>query len=238
MNPLVLASRLQRIVRGLIPREENFFELFEELGDHAGRAAMLLSTIYAVPKRAAEVYPKLKKVEEAADDCLRQIHEKLNRTFVTPIDREDIAMLAGHLDDIVDNIESVGKRVTLLAGHLDGSLELFDLFLNPSRSLLGVLVAATNELPTALAGLKKSERIPNPHSNIHRLENRGDKHWEGEAGFLDLFYGHFAKRRNDSLTGEDLLLIEWKEICHSIERAIDHIKNTVDCVSGIIEKFA
>lgn len=223
----------------LVPREENFFDLFEELAGHCGDAARLLKIILAHPADAEENHRLLKRVEDLADTCVREVFTRLGKTFNVPLDREDIPAIAQRLDDIVDGIESVGLRVSILAKHLGGSLDHFAPLLPQTFGLVQTLIDATVELPEALKVLRRPHRatIEKYSKTIHLLENKGDALWEGEGGVLDIFAGCLAKDLTAPATKGDMLLAVWQELCHAIERTIDLVKNTADCVSSVVDKF-
>lgn len=224
----------------LIPREEKFFDLFEKQALCAGEAARLMREILEHPELAAATYSKLERLENDADEYLKEIRKKLDTTFVVPIDREDIATLSQKLDDITDDIDSVGRRMMLFAKHLGGSLATVSGLLPKTHELVQVLVWATERLPKVVDCVRhpKREQISGEHAAVHRLENEGDEIWEGEGGILDSFIGHLANNPAQTATKEDLLLLFWKEVCHSLERAIDLVKNVVDISSSIIDKNA
>ena len=224
----------------LIPREEKFFDSFEKLANLAKTAAECLDRMLRNPDQAALIYTKLNQAEDLADDCVREIHQKLDRCFITPIDREDISALTGILDDIVDRIESAGQRIALFAKHLNGNLDNFSLLLGHAKSLSQKLVQSSQLLPETITKcLRKPNRaeISKKHAIIHALENAADDIWEGEGGVLDIYIGKLASDLASPATKGDLLMLEWKELCHDMERIIDLVKNTVDTISSIVDKF-
>lgn len=232
---------LKKLVGGLfrrfVPREESFFDYFTKQACYVEEASKLLAAILARPDEAASIYPQLKQIETAADDCLRMVYETLSRRFVVPLDREDIVLLARNLDNIVDNIDSVGKRMTILAGVLGGSFKQFELFLPCTKDQIGVLVDAARELPLAVKHLAKPERMPQVHAAIHMLENRGDELWEGNGGILNIYYQFLTDRHGQALTRGEGLLDPWVALSHAIEDTVDLIKNTVDHMATVVEKF-
>lgn len=223
----------------LIPKEVKFFDHFEALATHATMSAGYLDDMLKNPSQADKFYASLNKAEDLADDCVREIHQKLDKCFITPIDREDIAALTGILDDIVDQIESVGCRVALFSKHLNGSLDYFSLLLPHATGLSQKLVQSSQILPDTITKcLRKPNRVEaaKRHALIHALENAADDIWEGDGGALDTYIGSLARDLNSPATKGDLLMLEWKELCHDIERIIDLVKNTVDTISSIVDK--
>lgn len=224
----------------LIPREEKFYGFFNEQAILAHRAARLLQKILEEPEHAKDTYLLLKKAEEEADNQVREVFKKLGQTFITPLDREDITVLTRQLDNIVDIIDSVGRRMTIVAKALGGSLDFLVLLLPHTRNLVAKLVHATQELPGVVSCLRNPDRqaILQHHTTAHGLENQADAIWEGEGGVLEVYIGDLVVDLGAPTTKGNLLLREWKDLCHSIEEAIDLVKNTVDTVSSIIDKFA
>lgn len=223
----------------LIPREEKFFDCFEKLATLAKAAAECFDEMLNNPDRAGSIYAKLDQLEDSADDCVREIHQKLDRCFITPIDREDISALTNVLDDIVDRIESAGRRVALLAKYSNGSLDHFALLLPCARGLSQKLVEASQIFPDAITKcLRKPNRAEAAkiHAIVHALENAADDIWEGEGGALDIYIRSLATDLNSPATKGDILMLEWKELCHDIERITDLVKNTVDTISSIVDK--
>lgn len=237
MGTVSITSMLQCIIRRFVPKKESFFEHFDSLAFYIKEAAATLSELLSCPKNAFDLHAELKDIEGCADDQARMVFDKLSTTFVTPIDREDISLITSELDDVVDKIESVGRRMMLVAKHLGGSFDSLALLMPQTKKLVAVLVAATAELPGVLHALRKTERLGDLHKKIHASENSADRIWEGEGGILDLYIKHLVEKRG-VISSDELLLSEWKNLCHAIEDAIDSVKNTVDKVSSVIEKFA
>ena len=96
-----------------IPREERFFELFEEQARNIVKAADLLVALVGQPTRTADLRDEIEEVEHEGDITTHEIADRLNRTFVTPFDHEDIHALSGRLDDVLDNIEATADRMFL-----------------------------------------------------------------------------------------------------------------------------
>lgn len=223
----------------LIPREEKFFDCFEKLAQLVKTAAEHFDEMLKNPSKARELYAKLNAIEDSADDCVREIHQKLDRCFITPIDREDISVLTNVLDDIVDKIESAGRRVALFAKHLNGSLDHFSLLLPHAKGLSQKLVQSSQILPDTITKcLRKPNRAEaaKKHAAIHALENAADDIWEGEDGALDTYIGNLARDLKTPATKGDVLMLEWKELCHDLERITDLVKNTIDTISSIVDK--
>ena len=204
----------------LIPKEEKFFELFEAQAAHNVAAAKVFRDMSLKWSRELESFDRLRDIEHEADMTCHEIYDKLNRTFVTPFDREDIRELAGELDTVVDLIESVGQRMYLY--QIDKSTE--DLV-----RLSDILWQSTETVRKAVAELKtpeKSRRVMDYCIEVNRLENAGDQALGVAIG--KLFMGK----------PEPLEVIKWKEIYETIEQAIDKCEDVAHTLETILVKQA
>src|SRR5574341_644170 len=125
----------------LLPKEEKYFDMFNRLASHMTECALLLQKLFSDFDRRAEYADKIKQVEHECDIITHDIIKKLNQTFITPIDREDIHSLASGLDDIVDAIDYTAKRVILY--HVAQSTE-------HARKMSDVMVRLTAHLQSAV----------------------------------------------------------------------------------------
>jgi hypothetical protein len=199
------------------PREERFFELFEEAAKKVATGAELLVELVKHHERAEELRGQIEDVEHDCDITTHEIADRLNRTFVTPFDHEDIHDLAGRLDDILDNIEATADRMYLYeAGEPTPEM----------AHLVAVLAEATRVVERAVGGmrdLKKARRILDYCIEIHRLENVGDE--QSREALAKLFRGSDA-----------LHALKWKEIYDHVENAIDKCEDVATIVEGIVVK--
>src|SRR5205823_6183334 len=133
---------IDRFVRFLLPRQDRFFFLLEELAAKIDAAAAVFTELRtaAGPGRIAEIAGRVKPIETEADGVCRRIYEELDRTFVTPIDREDLARLTKVLDDVVDGMEHTSAFAVLFR---------FDALTDPMRELVRINVAAAAEIARA-----------------------------------------------------------------------------------------
>ena len=204
----------------LIPREEKFFELFEAQAAHNVEAAKVFLDLAKAWSADSPAIAKLQDIEHEADITTHEIYDKLNRTFVTPFDREDIRELAAELDDVVDLVQSVASRMQLF--HVDHSSE--DL-----QQLADILLHATENVRKAVAEFKnpeKSRRVQDYCIEINRLENAGDRALE--QAISKLFQGK----------PDPLEVIKWKEIYEGIETAIDKCEDVAHTIETILVKQA
>ena len=204
----------------LIPKEEKFFELFEAQAVHNVEAAKAFREMSLKWSRETAAFDRLRDIEHEADMTCHEIYDKLNRTFVTPFDREDIRELAGELDTVVDLIESVGQRMYLY--QIDRSNE--DLV-----RLADILWQCTETVRKAVSELKnpeKSRRVLDYCIEVNRLENAGDQAQGAAIGRL--FQGK----------PDPLEVMKWKEIYETIEQAIDKCEDVAHTLETILVKQA
>src|SRR5262245_14975540 len=179
---------IDRIVRFLLPRQDHFFTLLEEIAAKISSAAEVFGQLeHARGHEQFEVIAaKLKPLETEADMICHRVYEELDRTFVTPIDREDIAALTGALDNVIDDMEHTAAFAELF--RLDGLTE-------PMKQLIRITLQAIKELTRAVGTLRKfsdPDSIKEPTVAVHTLENEADVVYR--KAIEDLFTnGHDAK---------------------------------------------
>lgn len=201
-----------------VPKEERFFELFAEQAENVVRGAKLLVALVADHTRAAELRDQIEEVEHEGDITTHEIADRLNRTFITPFDHEDIHALSGRMDDILDNIEATADRMFLYEAGA-ASPEMV--------SLTEVLADTTKALQRAIGGIsdiaRNARRIMDYCIEIHRLENVGDE--QSRSALAKLFQGSDA-----------MWALKWKEIYDHVEDAIDKCEDVASIVEGIVVK--
>jgi predicted phosphate transport protein (TIGR00153 family) len=101
----------------LLPRDEQFFDLFNQLAEHLKTTARLVDELFAQPENTTELVRQIKDVEHLADQLTHSINVRIDKSFITPIDREDIHLLASRLDDVIDRLDGTARRVVML--HID-----------------------------------------------------------------------------------------------------------------------
>ena len=202
----------------LIPREEKFFDLFEQQVKGMEKAA---ATFVDLVTDWSDKHPgiaQLRDLEHECDITTHEIMDKLNRTFVTPFDREDIHALAKELDDVVDIIQAVSERM-LLFNITKTSPDLIEL-----AKTLQEAVANVSKAVTSVRDLNRPRRILDYCIEINRLENRGDRTSERAIG--NLFQGN----------QDPMDVIKWKEIYDATESAIDKCEDIANIIEGIVVK--
>lgn len=199
------------------PKEERFFELFNDAAKNVVKGADLLVRLVKEHDRAAEIAKEIEQTEHEGDITTHEIADRLNRTFITPFDHEDIHDLAGRLDDILDDIEATADRMYLYDAGEPGP-EMVE--------LAEVLAKAAKEVERAIGGLrdlKNARRILDHCIEIHRLENIGDE--QSRIALAKLFKGHDA-----------LHALKWKEIYDHVEDAVDKCEDVASIVESIVVK--
>ncbi|MGB7158407.1 MAG: DUF47 family protein [Tepidisphaeraceae bacterium] len=202
----------------LLPKDTVFYDLFEGLARHAVSSAEHLRQL---AKHYPDVGPHLQRIrdeEHAADGLAHQALDRLDRTFITPFDREDIHELIGGLDDIVDNIDALAKRFPLF--HIKAMETDF-------QKQADVLVEATVTLSDAVHRLRKSRKLSELSDKliaIHHSESIGDDNHH--AAMSRLFNG-----QTDALE-----VIKWKELYDLIEEAIDNCEDVGNTLERIVLK--
>ncbi|MEN6521804.1 MAG: DUF47 family protein [Armatimonadota bacterium] len=203
----------------LLPKEVKFFEMFYEQAECAVEAAELLVEIVKDFKDINRKLLNVNKIEHKADEIAHRIAEKLNLTFITPIDQEDIHCLSSALDDIVDFIDATVERLVLYkVKHPTDDM----------ADLAMMLLRATEETRSAVLELGNFKKNPNTIKQcwieIHRLENQGDS--ASRAALAKLF----------ETETNAVEVIKWKEIYEHLETAIDKCEDVANVLEQIVLK--
>ena len=203
-----------------MPREHKFFDLFEKSALNAVKEAKALKemvdTWQFVDSRVAEIT----EMEHTGDNITHEIITQLNRTFVTPFDREDIALLAHSMDDIVDLIHAAADAMFIYK--IESPTER-------AKELAEIIVQATNEVERAIRILRSRsdlKQIFEPCVEINRLENMADRVYR--AGMAELF--------DDAM--DVTLVIKWREIYEHMESATDRCEDVANVLEGVAIKHA
>jgi predicted phosphate transport protein (TIGR00153 family) len=205
-----------RLSQVIAPRDREFFDLFEEAAGNILRAADLLDRMLrGFPDRADDYARDILICEQEGDRITHDIIRRLNETFVTPIDREDIYELASSLDDIVDFTEEVADYLGLYK--IEATME-------QSQRQGRVLLEACRQVNEAMPRLRGFKDISHYTVEINRLENDGDRITrEAIASLFD--------------TGIDpMVVIRWKDIYERLEAAIDSTERVANILEGITIK--
>jgi predicted phosphate transport protein (TIGR00153 family) len=205
---------------GLIPKDVRFFELFERDAANVYQGAIELEEMLEHPDEFEERLKSITNLEHEGDIITHEIMDRLNRTFVTPIDREDIHALAGGLDDILDYIEATADRMHLYKINIP----------TPEvKELASILTQAVEQISLAikdLRDLRRARRIMDRGIEINRLENEGDR--ISRAALARIF--------DECVDPVDA--IKWKEIYEHIETAIDKCEDIANVMETVVVKHA
>ena len=204
-----------RLSQVLAPRDRQFFDLFEEAGGNILRAAGLLEEMLRdFPERNALARDIL-ICEQEGDRITHDIIQRLNQTFVTPLDREDIHELAAALDDVVDYTEEVADYLGLYK---------IEAPMSQAQELAKVLYLASRQIAEAMPRLRGFKDLSHYTVEINRLENDGDRITrEAIASLFD--------------NGIDpMVVIRWKDIFERLEEAIDATETVANILEGIVIK--
>src|SRR3954466_3305214 len=134
----------------LIPRDEQFFDLFNQLAEHLKTAANLLQQLFADPHRTAELVKQIKDVEHLADVLTLSINTRIDKSFITPIDREDIHQPASRLDDVIDRLDGTARRVVML--HINEVRE-------PAKQMAHVVLRAAELIGKSVLAIKRPSEV-------------------------------------------------------------------------------
>ena len=199
----------------LFPREENFFHLFRKQGELVHRSCDQLYDMMQKFDRLDERAKEMKDVEHQGDLVTHEIFERLNKTFITPIEREDIHALASGLDDVMDASEAIGSRLVLfrIQASTPSAVEL-------SR----VLSECGHAIENAVSSLQDFKGLMPFTIEINRLENEADA--RSREAVADLFSG----------THDLLDVMRWKEIYGQLEDAADLCEDVANVIESIVLK--
>jgi uncharacterized protein len=204
-----------RITQVFAPRDRVYFELFEEAGRNVMRAAQLLEELLSEFPDKRNLAQDIRGCEHEGDRITHDILDRLNHTFVTPIDREDILALASALDDIADYIEEVADYLGLykIEAPMDQAIKLAQ-----------VLHQASIQVAEAMPHLRGFNDISAHTVEIHRLENEGDR--ITREAIASLFDGGI----------DPMVVIRWKDLFERLEDAIDATEHVANILAGIVIK--
>jgi len=199
----------------LIPREEKFYADFIALADQLVTAAGLLERMMASDPPDWSLADQIQQVEHDCDTITHEIIQRLNRTFVTPIDREDIHSLAKSLDDVMDAIDaaaSVIRRYHVAPVRFG------------ARELAGVIVKSSDQVRMAVAALERKTGVHGRAVEVNRLENEADRLHDD------------ALRRLFDEERDPIAIIKWKEVLDFLEEATDRCEDVANVLEGVVVK--
>ncbi|MGE5623386.1 MAG: DUF47 domain-containing protein [Methanocella sp.] len=200
-----------------LPKDEQYFVLFEDAARNITEAALVLQDLVRDFTRVEEKADRIRAIEARGDEITFQIISRLGKSFITPIEREDIFAIARELDDIVDFIEASASRLATyaIAQPTDAARAFADLIVRAAQDLERLL---------ALLHRKDVDKIRGPKVAINKVESEGDRLLRRVVA--ELF-----------TTGQDpLTVIKWKEIYETLEEVTDRFEGLANLVEGIIVK--
>jgi len=204
------------MLRRLLPREEDFFGLFEQHAALTVVGAKEMRRLVQGDQNVRALAARIKEIEHETDVITHACVERLHKTFITPFDRDDIHQLITRMDDIMDYIESASAAVMLY--------ELKEMT-TPARELADVLVRATEAVGVAVGGLrnlKRADSVIEACIEVNRLENQGDEILR--SALADLFRG----------ATDPLLVLKWKEVYEALENATDRCEDVANVIEGVV----
>lgn len=202
----------------LIPRDTKFFDLFAEMARNLGEASRLLKRTLDDFQDVDERVRQLKEIEHRGDEMTHNILTKLNQTFITPFDREDIYRLASSLDDVLDFVYAAGVR-----------LVMYKITSAPpaASKLAEIVIKQTDQLSEAVGRLeKKHDHVLENCVEINRLENEADHVARTAIAIL------FEKEK------DPISLIKLKELYEVLETATDKAEDAANVLEGVVLKSA
>jgi predicted phosphate transport protein (TIGR00153 family) len=211
------STNMPGLLQRFLPREEGFFELFGKQAENIVVGAKALQQMLAHYTGVPEQVQTIKAVEHHGDEITHEIMTKLNQTFITPFDREDIHALSSQLDDVIDLIDAAASRFVLyrVGTVREGTVEL-----------VKVLVSATSEVSAAVHALETPDQALKHCIEINRYENESDR-------ICRTLIAQLFDEEKDSVQ-----IIKWKEIFEVIETAVDRCEDVANVIEGVIVKSA
>lgn len=197
----------------LFSRDEEFFNQFRKLAEHIGRAAQLLGQLFDNPRESTRIAAEIKKVERDGDQIVHDINSRIDTSFVTPLDREDIHLLAKRLDNVIDLIHGTSRRVVIFrVSESRGG----------AKEMSTIIERCSAEILQAVGNINKREKMLSHSATMKALEEEGDV----------LYAGAVAKLFEVETPAIDV--IKWMEIYEKLEEAIDECED----VSNVLESIA
>jgi uncharacterized protein len=199
----------------LIPRDSQFYDLFAQVASRMSGSANLLHELFKDPSKLDQNVAQIKTLEHEADNLTHDTIDRINRTFVTPFDREDIHALAGHLDEVVDLIDGTARRFTIF--HIRESRQ-------HGVILSEVLLRATRAIEDTVRKMKDPKVVTAANRQLKMLEEEGDAVY------------HEAMEKLFLSTTDAIEVMKWKELYDKLEDAIDQCEDVGNTLQSIALK--
>lgn len=201
----------------LLPRDEKYFDRFTELAVRIHESARILERWFVGEADVKTVADQVKRLEHECDEISHEILRGIDRTFITPIDREDIHRLAVRLDDVIDLIDGTVRRVVLF--QIDKPTPV-------STQLARLIVQTTSELVEAVSHLRQQKGVMAHCIKIKQLENEGDV----------VYHNAIASLFRDNLPAIEV--IKWKDVYDNMERCIDSCVAVAHVLESVVLKHS
>jgi uncharacterized protein len=195
-----------------LPKDEGFFGLFDQLSARLKSSSLMLRDLFSEPQRLEELTKKIKDEEHAADALTYEIKQRIDRSFVTPLDREDIHLLAHRLDNVVDLMDGTARRAKMY--HITERREA-------AIALTLVLVECAEALGAGVKDVRNPKSVHTAAKRVKELEEKAD------AIYSDAIEALFSGRP------DALEVIKWKEILDNLEHAVDECEDVANVLESI-----
>jgi predicted phosphate transport protein (TIGR00153 family) len=204
-------------LRRLMPRDDNFFEMFIALADNCHQGAQVLVEMFQKDDGAEKYAERIKDIEHAGDNLTHTLLTRLNQTFVTPFDREDIQALSSRIDDVLDLIDAAASRmVTYKIERARPGV----------ADLARILYDTTRQVVVVVGALNKHDSVLEKCIEINRLENEADR-------LSRILIARLFDEEKDPVQ-----IIKWKEIIEVIEAAVDKCEDVANVIETVTLKNA
>ncbi|HXG65349.1 MAG TPA: DUF47 family protein [Blastocatellia bacterium] len=199
----------------LIPKEEKYFELLNNLAGRVKQGGEIFVKLFQDFQNHARYAEQIKAVETESDELVAQITQKLNSSFITPIDREDIYLLVTELDDIIDMINDLARRLEIYSVTTPRS---------DAKEIANLLGRATSEIKDAFTLLERNERVNERLRAIRQLEKEADTLYSA------------AIRRLFSEEKDAIEVVKWMSIYEALENSVDRCKDVAEVLEAVVVK--
>ncbi len=201
-----------------LPREEDFYDLFVEVAKRAAEAAKLLRELLkGNPDATTYHVDAIRRLENECDELTHEVVRRLDRTFITPIDREDIHLISSDLDDVMDRLDATARRAKIF--RVGNSPEGVD-------ALCAIVEEITQEVLKAVLALQHGQDVMQHCIRAKRLEEKGDAVYHDNLGHLF------------DVETDPVRIIKWKEIFDMLEQALDEAEDVANAIESIVLKHA
>ncbi|MGE5328483.1 MAG: DUF47 domain-containing protein [Deltaproteobacteria bacterium] len=205
----------------IFPKDDTFFNLFVQSANKVYEAAVLLKEIVAEPSQSLEEkVNKMKQIEEEGDENTHIILSQLNKSFITPLDREDIYQIAKEIDEILDYIEDTAHSIFIfgIKNSKQEAITITELIITAAKEI--------QYMTEALKDTKNTKQLYKKIVEINRIENEGDTIYREAVTKL------FAEET------KPIEIIKWKEIFEFLENTLDSCEDLANTIEGVVMKHA